>query len=427
MNILWVKAGGFLPLDSGGKIRSYNIVRQLANSHAITVFTFYAATDSDSNPALQDLVHRAICLPMQIGSTRAASAFRYAPRFFSGRPFAFLRYCRPAVSAALREVALSETFDVILCDFLLACGVIPWDLPTPKVLFTHNVEARIWQRHYETTGGLFWKIVFWREWRATLSAERTFLRRADHVLTVSDADRDYFADIVDSGRITSIPTGVDTNFFAPAKGPQLPNSLVFTGSMDWMPNEDGMRFFLEKILPLILLKVPGARLTIVGKNPSSKLKRIIRQHPSVTLTGRVEDVRPYLAEAEVCIVPLRVGSGTRLKIFEAMAMGKAVVTTTLGAEGLPVTHDRNILIADSPEIFAATVVSLMTDALLRKRLEDAARTLVEREYGWPSVSECVARSIQRFLAVRSANEASTADLELNQLDSSIALRGHPGR
>ena len=408
MKILWVKAGGFLPLDMGGKIRSYNIVRQLAYSHVVTIFTFYPFTESDNNPALRDLVHRAICFPMPISSTRSASAlFRNASKFFSSRPFAFLRYCRPAVSAALREVALSESFDVIICDFLLSCGVIPWDLPIPKILFTHNVEALIWQRHYEITKNLFWKLVSWREWRATLCTERAYLRRADHVLTVSDADRDFFASIIDSKVITPIPTGVDTDFFQSTKLPQLPNSLVFTGSMDWAPNEDGILFFLEKILPLIHGVLPAASLKIVGRNPSSKLKRVVEQHPCVTLTGRVEDIRPYLDEAEVCIVPLRVGSGTRLKIFEAMSMGKAVVSTTLGAEGLPVVNGKNVLIADTAEAFAAAVIKLMNDAALRKQLEDAARTLVEREYSWRSVSECFASCVQRFLTVRIAQKGVT--------------------
>ena len=180
--------------------------------------------------------------------------------------------------------------------------------------------------------------------------------------------------------------------------------------MDWMPNEDGILFFLKKVLPLIVLDVPDVSVTIVGRNPSSTLKRVVTQYPCARLTGRVEDVRPYLAEAEVCIVPLRVGSGTRLKIFEAMAMGKAVVTTTLGAEGLPVTHGKDIVIADSAEDFAASVVGLMRDRAVRNHIEVAARTLVEREYGWHSVSECFAGAIQRFLATRGAQEAHTAEL-----------------
>src|SRR5262249_47226836 len=163
--------------------------------------------------------------------------------------------------------------------------------------------------------------------------------------------------------------------------------VVFTGSMDWMPNEDAMVHFVERILPRIAAAVPGVKMTIVGRNPSRRVLELAAAGSTVNVTGRVDDVRPYLDRAAVCVVPLRIGGGTRLKIFEAMAMGKPVVATTVGAEGLPVRPGRELLIADEPESFAASVVSLLQNPRAAKLLGLSARTFVRDGFRWESVAD----------------------------------------
>jgi glycosyltransferase involved in cell wall biosynthesis len=300
------------------------------------------------------------------------------------------------VARELRKLLQSEKYDVIVCDFLVAAGVIPWDLPCPKVLFTHNVEALIWKRHYEVARNPLWKMLSWREWRAMERAEKRYLREADHVLAVSQTDCDFFAKELPTEKLTVIPTGVDIEYFSPIAVEEEPGSLVFTGSMDWMPNEDGIFYFAEEILPRIFEKLPNARLSVVGRKPSARLKALAATDPHhLHLTGWVDDIRPYLAQSAVCIVPLRVGSGTRLKIFEAMGMGKAIVSTTIGAEGLPVRHGEDVLLADSPDDFAQSVVRLLEDAAERRRLGNAARELVETKYSWGSVAKEFATSLEK--------------------------------
>jgi polysaccharide biosynthesis protein PslH len=287
--------------------------------------------------------------------------------------------------------------------FVIAAGSIPWEVSTPKVLFTHNVESVIWQRHYQVSRNPLWKALSWREWRTMQAAEHKYLREADHVLTVSEDDRRSFAQFVDFAKLSVIPTGADTEFFAPTEEPEMPNSLVFTGSMDWLPNEDGVVYFMKEILPLIRQEVPGVSLTIVGRNPSSRLKDLAATTASVHLTGWVEDIRPYLSQAAVCVVPLRIGGGTRLKIFEAMSMGKAIVSTTIGAEGLPVRPDEHLVIADEPAQFSKSTVALLKDAPLRGSMGITARNLVVENYSWATVAkqfsgildEVVAKSGQR--------------------------------
>jgi glycosyltransferase involved in cell wall biosynthesis len=179
---------------------------------------------------------------------------------------------------------------------------------------------------------------------------------------------------------------------------EIPNSLVFTGSMDWLPNEDAIFYFVKTILPLIQQQCPDVSLEVVGRNPSHKLQVLAQAEKAVRLTGWVEDIRPFLARGSVCIVPLRIGGGTRLKIFEAMAMGKATVSTTIGAEGLPVQNGENILLADTPKHFADQVIRLLRDANERQRLGTAARTLVEENYSWPKIAESFSRTLQEVIA-----------------------------
>jgi len=398
MKILWVKAGGLVPPDTGGKIRSYNILRQLAKHHAVTFFTFYAAHENDAHAELSRIFERAIQIPLDLPPAKSAGELlNYAAHLFSREPYNLTKYCRPVVRKKLHALLQEETYDVVLCDFLMAAGVIPWDWPGPKVLFTHNVEAVIWQRHFEMARNPLWKAVSWREWKAMEAAERRYLRKADQVLTVSENDREVFARFLDPRKLTVIPTGADTEFFQPSGEMVTPNSLVFTGSMDWLPNEDGILYFADEIFPLIRRHVPDVTLSIVGRKPSRRVKDLASRVPNIQVTGWVEDVRPYLAKGAVCIVPLRIGGGTRLKIFEAMSMAKAVVSTSIGAEGLPVKNGEHILLADDPASFAETTLQLLGNASQRAQIGHAARQLVEENYSWSTVSADFAQVLENVV------------------------------
>ncbi|MGA8431734.1 MAG: glycosyltransferase [Candidatus Sulfotelmatobacter sp.] len=405
MKILWVKAGGLVPPDSGGKIRSFNILRELARQHSVTFFSFHAAQENDAHRDLEKMFDRVICVPLKLPEPKSlAEFFEYVSSLFSRQPYSLTKYCRPDVRRRLHALLKQETYDVIVCDFMAAAAVIPWDWPTPKVLFTHNVEAAIWRRHYQVASNPLWKTISWWEWRRMEAAERRYLRLADRVLAVSETDRDAFATLLDPARLTVIPTGVDIQYFQPMPVEETPNSLVFTGSMDWLPNEDAILFFVDAILPLIERKIPQVVLEVVGRSPSHKLQALAETRTNIRLTGRVEDVRPFVALGSVCIVPLRIGGGTRLKIFEAMAMSKAVVSTSLGAEGLPVQSGDNIVLADRPEDFAQAILTLLSDAGERKRLGTAARALVEEKYSWQKVSESFASTLEAVIACGSTSQ-----------------------
>lgn len=389
MKILWVKAGGLTPPDTGGKIRSYRILRELAKRHSVTFFSFYAEHPGDIHQQLTQFFERVVCIPLRIPIPRSrGEVFHFARHMFSPLPYSVAKHSQPKVVAALRNLLEAESYDVIVCDFVAAGGVIPWASSSPKILFTHNVEAQIWLRHFERAPSPIWKGVTWSEYRKMLRYEHFCLQNAHHVLAVSENDKNAFARSIDTNRITVIPTGVDTEYFRPVGGDGgRPHELVFTGAMDWLANVDAILYFARDILPLIRREIPHITITVAGRLPSPRLLALAHADKQIRVTGSVDDIRPYIGKASVYVVPLRIGGGTRLKIFEAMAMGKAIVSTTIGAEGLPVTDGKEILIADSPESFAHTVVSLLRQPEQRRQLGLSARRLVEQKYSWSIVSD----------------------------------------
>jgi glycosyltransferase involved in cell wall biosynthesis len=289
----------------------------------------------------------------------------------------------------VRRLLDERRFDAVVCDFLVPVVNLPASLPCPAILFTHNVEAEIWRRHAENATNPVSRRLLAQQWTRMLRFEEQALRRFDLVLAVSDADRQTFQRLY-PGALRSdvhvVQTGVDTRYFAPVATAPRRAHLVFTGSMDWLPNEDGMTYFVRDILPRIREAEPEATLSIIGRAPTPAVQRL-GEEAGVEVTGRVDDVRPHIAAGSVYVVPLRIGGGTRLKIFEAMGMAKAVVSTTVGAEGLPVTSGRDVIIADEPARFAQAVVRLIRDGEMRRQIEQEARRLVVERYDWSAVAE----------------------------------------
>lgn len=395
MRILWVKAGGVVPADSGGRIRSLHILKQLAAAHSITIFTYYAEHFGDQHRSSElngfENFENVVAIPIALAPERAPRDYLlYARTLFSSEPQSMqliggeaggrLRYFDTAdIRRRLNSLIAGGNFDALVCDFIYPAGLIDWTLPAAKILFTHNVEAHLWKQQFDAARHPLKKFLYWKEWRGLSEAELRYAREADHVVTVSEQNRAFFSNFVDPDRVSAIATGVDIDFFR-ASDYTPSHSMVFTGSMDWLPNQQGLLFFTSQILPRVHAEVPDADLWIVGRYPSPEIQRL--EGPRIHVTGRVDDIRPFLQRASVYIVPLRSGSGTRIKIFEAMAMGKAVVSTSLGAEGLPVTHGKNILIADQPREFADAVVRVFRDRELAEGLGRAARALVEEQFTW---------------------------------------------
>ena len=386
MKILWVKAGKLWPVDTGGKIRSFNILRHLARNHKVTLLSYYGgARDIEYETEISKQLPRAQTIYTAAPEGTVAQSIDYILRLPSAAPYAVRKFTHPKVCDAVAQRLQGGSAEVAVCDFLSASLNFPEVSPTPVVLFQHNVESMLWRRMADTEQSLFRKMSYRIEARKMAAYETRTLQRFRHVIAVSDHDRKEMLAMAPGCTITVVPTGVDTENYRPAPSVSgSPPKIVFTGSMDWEPNIDAVEYFCRDIFPSVLREIPDAQFQIVGRNPHPRVKKLAS--PSVVVTGTIPSVAEYLRNATVVIVPLRIGGGTRLKIFEAMAMRKALVSTSIGAEGLDVTSGKDCLIADDSHSFAAAILSVLRDPELRRTYEDNAAALAAR-YDWSQIAQ----------------------------------------
>lgn len=389
MKILWLKTELLHPVDKGGKIRSYHLLKQLKNDHEVTYLTLDdGAAPPNAVADASEYCHDLIRIPHATRKKFSAGFYaELAANMASSLPYAIRKYKSQEMTKSIEETTRKQEFDVIICDFLAPAVNLPAKLQTPVVLFQHNVEAEIWRRHYEVQTNAVKKRYLYRQWRKMQQFEKAACHRMDCVIAVSEADSQMMERDYDLQKVYHIPTGVDVDFFKPSSRISTrPNSLVFTGSMDWLPNEDAMQYFFNEIMPLVRHAIPDLHLTIVGRAPYPSLLELAQRDNGIAVTGRVDDVRPYIEEATAFIVPIRIGGGTRLKIYEAMAMEKPVISTTVGAEGLPLRDGVELLLADDPKAFADAVVKVLNDSQLANRLGKSSAELVRENFGWQRVS-----------------------------------------
>ena len=387
MRILWVKADKLLPVQSGGNIRSYHILRRLAARQELTFLSYYSGDrDPDYERELEKQLPGATSVYTgKRDLSGLARVLDYIVHFPSKTPYAVGRFASFRVQDRLKACFRGRRFDVAVCDFLDAAVNFPRKLAIPTILFQHNVESEIWRRHALTESNLAKRILYKVEFAKMRHYEQRTVREFHHIIAVSERDRRLMSTWVEPSRITVVPTGVYLQQYRPEVSPLAADPLVmFVGAMDWQPNIDAVEHFCRQIWPLVQAGVPAARFRIVGRNPDRRVQKLASS--SVEVTGLVHSVLDHLREAAVIVVPLRVGGGTRLKIYEAMAAGKAVVSTSIGAEGLDVHHGRDIILADDPSAFAQAVMMLLGDIELRRRYERAAAELAA-QYDWSVIGD----------------------------------------
>jgi len=421
MKILFLTPQVPYPPQQGAALRNWGLISGLAERHEVAVLSFLSPGQS------AELATRlqAACRIETVVLTTRTFRDRLRSLFTTRQPDMALRLASGTYAHRLAEWLARERFDVVhvggieMAPFL---DVIEAARPRPLMVFDNlNCEYLLQKRAFLTDlaapgcwPGAAYSFV---QWRRLHRYEAEACRRADHVLAVSDADAVALQALVPGLGVTVVPNGVDTRAYraqsskskaqTPNSKLQIPNSkfrgsesdLVFTGTMDFRPNVDAVLWFARKVLPRVRAQAPGAHLFVVGQRPHRRLDGL-RSDPAVTLTGWVEDVRPYIAQAAVYVAPLRIGGGTRLKLLEAMAMGQAVVATRLGAEGYPVTDARELLLADTPADFTAAVVTLLRAPERRAELGQTARAFVERLYDWRVIVPRVETVYQRLVAGR---------------------------
>ncbi|HZD53877.1 MAG TPA: glycosyltransferase [Woeseiaceae bacterium] len=379
--LLFVSTRFLFPIDSGGKIRTTQILRGLkGGSFQVTLVS----------PATEEAVER------HSGDLESVcDEFRWWPQPRRGRLFHYtrmrhltsrlpipVRTDRHEEGLSVVTKALQESPDVAVFDFAHAAVLAPAALACPSVMFTHNVEAEIFRRHRDVAGNPLFRAIWSDQYRKMRAFEQSALERFDVVVAVAERDSAQF--VADYGIRESfvIPTGVDLEFFA-WRAPERKRDVVFCGSMDWMANQEGVAFFMDEVWDRISKAVPDAAMTVVGRAPPARMiDEARRRGLNWRFTGFVDDVRPFVQGSAVSVIPLRVGGGTRLKAYEAMAMGSPVVSTSIGMEGLPVVAGEHFLKADRPDELADAVVALLGDDARRERLSRAARSFVEANFSY---------------------------------------------
>ncbi len=383
MNLLFLSAWFPYPPDNGSKLRVYHLLRALGARHQVTLMSL--AFDTADPGGVDDVP--CFCARVQAIQRNPFKRGRVvtALRFFSMSPVVVRPL--PEMARAVHDVLDQNTFDLAIASTeVMASYALKTPPGTARVLEEHNSMSRwIWERYQEQTSVLQ-RLRCWASWQKIRWYEDWLFRRFDLCTMVSEMDRRYSVEMLpgNRGSVEMVPNGVDCEHNRPGLVRPTPHTLIFNGALTYSANYDAMRYFLAEVYPCIQQQVPNVSLTITGSTVGVDLAGL-RLDSSVRLSGYVGDVRLLVAGAWACVVPLRQGGGTRLKVLEAMALGTPVVSTSKAVEGLDVIPDEHVLVADEPAEFARQVLRLLGDADLRVRLAASGRHLMEEKYNWEQI------------------------------------------
>ncbi len=382
LRVLVVDEAPPFPPDSGKRLRTWHLLRRLARWHDVVLLS-YAAADPGAQTEAQAALAAAGIECHAVPPPAAAAGPRLYARLlancFSPWPYSVAKHRSRRFRRALSALARERAFDLVQIEWTPYAVHLGAGGP-PHLIASHNIETQIWRRRARISGNALARLFF--NWQAAKMErfERRAFRRARAVTVVSADDR-ALARRMGAVRSRIVANGVDLDEFHPRPG-QVPDRLLFLGALDWYPNQDAVTWFVEAMLPLILARRPGARFQVAGRRPPAALRRRLRAAPGVEMVGEVADVRPLLAAAAVVVVPLRVGGGSRIKIIEALAMERAVVSTSVGAEGLDLQPGTHLLIADTPQQFARLTLQLLTTPGQGRHLGEAGGAWVRAHHGW---------------------------------------------
>jgi len=364
----------------------YQLVRELSRRHQVTLLTYGRENETPEVEAENIAALRAVGAevhvvppPRPLGGKRGAQALS----LLSPRSYQTASLRSPAMQDAVTRLLAGSAFDLIQVESS-QMAAFDFGSRVPLVLDEHNLEYELLYRLYQGERAPGRRLYNWAEYVKFRREEQACWRRADACLLTSGREREILHGLLPDKPAVVVPNGVDIEFYRPSSAPVEPDSLVFTGLMSYRPNIDGVVYFVEEVLPHIHQVRPNVTLTIVGAGAGAEVERLAG--PRVVVTGTVPDTREYFARAAVAVVPLRMGSGTRLKVLEGLAMGKPMVSTSVGCEGIHVRSGEHLLIADEAQALADAALRVLSDAELAASLARQGRALVEREYGWTAIT-----------------------------------------
>src|SRR5579864_7971713 len=393
LRILFLATNLPVPPNNGQAIRSLSILQALASAgHQITFVSFAPQGRAENCDPLNRYCHE---IALVTGAVH--NLFRrtnYAGRISSllkSRAYSVERFRSQDMSGQINIVLSNDAFDLILADGIYAL-VNLFETDVPIALNCHNIEHLIFERYVQTEENQLKRWYALTEARWVRNYERRAVQRASLAMVCSERDRHLLQQLRSDLPVCVVPNCIDTDLYdndGLDKDLTDAPTLLFQASLDWYPNRDAVQFFVESVFPLILKEVPGARFVVAGRNPPKDFMEKFKALHNVEFTGTVADMRPYLSSATLVVVPLRVGSGTRIKIVEACAAGKATVSTTLGAEGLDVSNGEEIMLADEPKDFAASVVNLLRNPVRRHAIAQAGHAKIVERYSLPALRRSI--------------------------------------
>jgi sugar transferase (PEP-CTERM/EpsH1 system associated) len=390
MKILFLSTELPYPPDSGGRSRDFHLLKELSKEHSITLVSYvHPAVEVAHVDALKEWCQAVHTVPFH----RRYSPLLFLKSLVLGTPYKVLQYTTKEFRLAIFQTLSSTAFDLILCEHVYLTANLPAS-STPVIPQNEELAYNVYKRMGES-GHVVTRLYANSQWRKLYRYEMKTYAKHGAFLALSEQELETVKQELPGLSIALVPNGVDVEYFSPnqastsAEKPQI----VFTGSFSYYPNSEAAFYFVEDILPLIRIAVPDVRLFIVGRGPGKKLKELMEKDASITVTGSVPDVRPFLAQAAVVVVPIRIAGGTRLKILEAWSMAKAVVSTAIGCEGLACEAGRHLMVANTPKDFAEKVIELIRDRTKARSLGINGRALVEEKYRW----ELIGSALNDFL------------------------------
>lgn len=389
MRVLFVTQIVPYPPHGGVLQRGFNLLRELGGKHEVHLLAFHHPDELPPGEAVErsrvelgKFCSKLEYFPLWPKQSSLHKLVAFAAGAIYPRPFSVLAHKSSRLSARIAELCSTRACDILHLDTIALAPYREHSHSVPAVLAHHNIESQLMARRAERESGTAARMYVRAQTERLVDYERQHAGKFRLNITVSDADAAMLKTISPDARTAVVPNGVDTNYFTARNDEETP-ALIYTGGMNMFANRDAVEWFLERIWPLIKAAVPGVRFFAIGSRPSPRVLAAVAADPAVQAPGFVDDVRPWVARAAIYVVPLRVGGGTRLKMVDAMAQGKAIVATTLGAEGIDGKHGEQFMLADEPEVFARTVIDLLQDTAARRRLGAAARLRAEERYAWP--------------------------------------------
>lgn len=404
MRLLFVDEELPYPLNSGKRIRTYNLIKHLRSHHQIG-YVYYENPQDPANGA-DSMLETLTLFPVSARKNQGFNRYLLGVQnLFSHLPYSVGTHVTARFQSAVEQAVATFEPDLLVAEWTPYCAFLRGPVAVPYVVATHNVEARILRRHAEVKSGIAsW--YFQSQARRMERFEADALQHASAYTAVSESDLTELEKLAPGRPSTVIDNGVDLELFTPgAHRTEPPVKLTFVGSMDWMPNIDAVEYFAQDILPLIRRQLPNCEIMIIGRNPPAAIVELANSQSNFAVTGTVDDIRPYLQGTTINIVPLRVGGGSRLKIVESLACALPVVSTSVGAEGLQLQAGSHLELADSPEDFANAVCKLVADPTAASAMAARGRQAVAESYGWPGIGQRYEAFLQDVLAQHPAGSA----------------------